>query len=313
MGQPKSPTSAEFRPENPLFKNVLKMFLDKESADVVFEVNESSERETTPDLTATSTSTFDGKCAGNQSGCTSVSFINVLQMFTKGEDPADALLKDNISTKKRNHADKTSTASFHAHRAILQAGAPRLAELCKPSDGRVTSVPIMGVSPVIFCHVLYYIYGGEVAREDLTSNALDLIKAAEIYGVGGLKLQAEMRYVETTTLTVDNLLENLVYADSQNCALLKEAVMDFIVKNGDNVMEQVSFDGIPGSVVTDLLAAAQRGKKKGGDSDSVSSSATSCRDYNNMRVSNLRKRLQAKGLDATGSRKTMVALLKENS
>jgi len=34
------------------------------------------------------------------------------------------------------------------------------------------------------------------------------------------------------------------------------------VTSGDDIMDKVSFDNAPGSVVTDLLAAIARGKKK---------------------------------------------------
>jgi hypothetical protein len=33
------------------------------------------------------------------------------------------------------------------------------------------------------------------------------------------------------------MMDNLLYADSKNCALLKEAVMDYVVENGQDVLE----------------------------------------------------------------------------
>merc|ERR1711957_447011 len=147
--------------------------------------------------------------------------------------------------------------------------------------------------------------GGKIPDEELMEIAEDLIDASDKYGVVSLKLAAEACYVESTTLTVDNVLDNLLYADSKNCALLKEAVMDFIVTHKYNIMGKVSFDNIPGGLVNDLLAAVARGEKEDGVQKGSS--------YHRMRVGALRKLLHEKGLDVDGSREAMIAFLKENS
>ena len=84
--------------------------------------------------------------------------------------------------------------------------------------------------------------------------------------------------------------------------------MDFILANGDDVMDKVSFRNVPGDIVKDLLAAVARGKAK-----SSSSRDTAADNYNNMRVATLRKMLDEKGLEVDGSRESMIALLKENT
>jgi len=85
----------------------------------------------------------------------------------------------------------------------------------------MTAVPITDVKPDIFRHVLYHVYGGKVSDEELEANAKELIDAADKFGVVSLKLEAEACYVKSTSLTTDNILDKLLYADSQNCALLK--------------------------------------------------------------------------------------------
>lgn len=77
-----------------------------------------------------------------------------------------------------------------------------------------------------------------------------------------LKPEAERQYAKATKFTLDNVLGNLLYADFKNCALLKEAVMDFIVENGEDIVGKVSFDDVPGSIVTDLLTAMNRNLEK---------------------------------------------------
>ncbi|KAL7524798.1 hypothetical protein ACHAXR_000720, partial [Thalassiosira sp. AJA248-18] len=106
-------------------------------------------------------------------------------------------------------------------------------------------------------------------------------------------------------LTVDNMIDNLLYADSKNCALLKEVVIDFIVENGDDIIGNASFESVPGSIIMDILTAVTRGKKKDNPSSDVN-------NYNTMRVSTLRRKLNEKGLNVDGSREAMIALLKEN-
>jgi len=250
-----SKSITEFIPTNPFNKNVQTLFMNEETADVVFEVG------------------------GEQ--------------HTAG---------------KRKRAE-SSTTNFYAHRLILQKCAPTLYEMSKSDEsGGVTTVSITDVKPEIFKHMIYYTYGGKLSDEDLKDNAKDIINACDKYGVVHLKLEAEAVYVKSTEFTIDNMMDNLLYADSKNLALLKEAVMDFIVKNKHSVMGKVSFDSVPGSLMTDLLAAMARGEQPvdGGEEDESIK-------YNKMKVATLRKMLDEKGLDVDGSRETMIALLKEHS
>ena len=103
-------------------------------------------------------------------------------------------------------------------------------------------------------------------------------------------------------------MDILLHADAKNCALLKEAVMDFIVENSVEVLEKVSMKDIPGGMFADMLAAVARGGKKkvinkGGKED----------QFSTMRISDLRRKVHERGLDVDGSREMLIATLKENS
>jgi len=242
----------QFIPTNPINKNVLKLFMNEESADVVFEVG------------------------GEQATGTT-------------------------SRKK----SKTIT-NFHAHRIILQNCAPTLYEMCRVSgEGGITTVSITDVSTGIFKHMMYYAYGGKLSDEELESNPKGIIDACDKYGVVNLKLEAEASYVKSTTFSIDNMMDNLLYADSKNLALLKEAVMDFIVANKDDIIGKVSFNDFPGHLAADLLTAMSRGEQNESNGDKI--------NYNKMRVGTLRKMLDDEGLDVDGSREAMIALLKEQT
>jgi len=184
-----------------------------------------------------------------------------------------------------------------------------LSELCKPvGGGGITTVSITDLSPDTFKLMLYNAYGGKLSDEELKDNEKDIIDACDKYGFVHLKLEAEAIYVKSSEITMDNMIDNLLYADSKNLALLKETVMDFIVENKHSIIGKVSFDNFPCHLVTDLLTAVSRGEQPdaGGKEDE-------CVKYNKMRVGTLRKMLEEKGLDVDGSREAMIALLKENS
>ena len=238
-----------FTPGNPLTKNILNMFMDEATADIVFEVRSSGLA---------------------------------------------------IDTQKKA---KNSTI-FHAHRFILQQWAQSLGELCKSGE-EITTIEISDVSPHIFHQLLYFSYGGEVKKEDMSDNEMDLIDASDKYGVVGLKFEAEASLVASTTFTMENVMDILLYADGKNCALLKEAAIDFLAENAEEGIKQLSFDHCPGHLVKDLLTIMARGKK-------ATSANQDSSDLSTTRVCALRKMLHEKGLDADGSREMMIARLEQN-
>ena len=140
----------------------------------------------------------------------------------------------------------------------------------------------------------------------MEENAKEIIDAADKYGIVGLKLEAEVTFVTSETIRFDNAIDTLLYADATNCALLKEAVMDFIYENRKEAVSKLLFDDVPGSVVKDLLAAVNR------NVDEASTSADA-NDFSMMRVSTLRKMLDEKGLDVDGSREAMIARLEQSA
>mmetsp|Transcript_15833 Transcript_15833/g.38052 ORF Transcript_15833/g.38052 Transcript_15833/m.38052 type:complete len:417 (+) Transcript_15833:65-1315(+) len=223
------------------------------------------------------------------------------------QDSADVIFEvGSKSVSQGRGASKRAKKSpnlFYAHHLILQGGAQPLADLCALRKDSAP-VQITDVRPDIFRHLLYYVYGGRILEEELKANAKDVIDAADKYGVVNLKLEAEACHAKFLELSTNNVLDNLLYAHAKNCALLKEVVIDFMTENSDAILGKVSFDDVPGSVVSDLLTATAR--RNNSDSDINVSDKT-------MRVSALRKKLHEKGLDIDGSRETMVALLEENS
>ena len=229
-----------FAPKNPFSANMLKLFMDEESADVVFQV-------------------------GGQQGT------------------AD------------NKRAKTSPTNFHAHRLVLRQCAPQLLQMC---DGARGEVPINDIKPEIFRHLLHYIYGGDVEEEDLEGDAKDILDAADRTGVVSLKMEAEACYVRSTRITVDNMVDELVYANSKTLALLKEAVMEFAAKNSGEVREKLSREDVPRDVRADLMETVNGG---------------ALGSYLSLSVCDLRERLEERGLlGIDGSKQAMINALREN-
>jgi speckle-type POZ protein len=201
-----------------------------------------------------------------------------------------------------------SSTSFHTHTFILKMCAPMLAAICGSNDdsGGMVAASITDVKPDIFRHLLWYVYGGSVPKEDLKEHAKDIIDAADKYSIVNLKLEAEAAYVESTEITLDNAIDNLLYADTKNCALLKEAVMNFLADNSTEAAEKISFTDFPAHVVKDLLVAFSRNNKKEASGINVDELTTLC-------VSALRRKLHKMGLEVDGSREAMIASIKSNS
>jgi hypothetical protein len=139
----------------------------------------------------------------------------------------------------------------------------------------------------------------------MKSQTTEIIDAANRYGVVNLKLEAEACFVRDTVFSLDNVMEHLQYADSLNCALLKEAAMDFIVENSAEIMDKISINDL---LMQDVFAAVSRGKKKFGVSGGGNSNNDS--RFNSMRISELRQESHEKGLSVDGSREMLIAALK---
>ena len=235
-------------------------------------------------------------------------FNNMIQEKFLDEETADVCFEVSSSEIGEDRTKRSrSSSSFHAHRSILQICAPMLASLFESNEDRpVRAASITDVSPDIFRHLLFYVYGGRVPEEDLKAHAKGIIDAADRYSIVNLKLKAEAVYVKETDITMDNTIDNLLYADAKNLALLKEAVMDFLAENTEEASEKISFSDVPGHVMKDLMVAVSRKEKtKQGNQDGNN-------NFTIMRVSELRKKLDEKGLNVDGSRETMIEALKSN-
>ena len=140
-----------------------------------------------------------------------------------------------------------------------------------------------------------------MSDEELKKYAKEIINAADKYAIINLKLAAEVAYVESTDIAIDNAVENLLYADSKNCALLKEKVVDFLADNADEASGNISYTDCPGHVIKDIINAFVRRDVDYKD------------DLNTFGISQLRWELHKKGLDVDGSREALIDSMKNSN
>jgi hypothetical protein len=200
---------------------------------------------------------------------------------------------------------KIARERFPAHRVIVAKCSSIFADLCYSHNDDTTPIEINDVTPDIFRLLLSYIYGQKVSEDHMVLHAREIIDAADKYGVVHLKLEAEASFVVGATFTIENVKELLIYAESKNCALLKEAAMDYVVANKADVIKKLSFADAPGTLLNDMLTAFVRseteyGGPAGGNDEN---------DLSSMRVSELRRNAHEKGLNVDGSREMLIAAL----
>lgn len=183
---------------------------------------------------------------------------------------------------------------FYAHRLILRKASPQLAELCV-MDGSPSHVEIPDISPATFELLLRYIYGHTVTNfgEDI-SHVKEIIEAADKFEVTNLKLDAEAWYVSKTTFTTENVHEHLQYAESKNCALLKEACVGFIV-------DFCSVNGtLLANAAVEVSATLERRGRNRGELWSLS-------------ICDLRRKSHDAGLHIDGSRAMLISALESDA
>ena len=185
-----------------------------------------------------------------------------------------------------NEVAKTAPVLFPAHRLIVANCSSILADLCEAHTDGTTPISIENVSLAVFRILLSYIYGMKISNDDMKFHAKEIIDVANRFGVTSLKLETEACFVEGTAFTMEILMELLLYAESKNCALLKVAAMDYIVKNKADVNKKLLFTGFPVTLLNDMLVAFIRSEMEDGDIEDNESHLAS------MRINELRKKAQ---------------------
>jgi len=247
--------------------------------------------------------------------------LNMFKLLKEANSPNN----DDEENIERSSTANTADVKFsvegetiHAHRLILKLAAQTLAYLCEDVD-EDTAIPILGVRSPIFQGVLRFAYGDVVPEEVwttksgttnnteriLTSPSMELLDAANRFGVVGLKILAETKVAETD-IFISTASDLILYADAKNCPLLKERVVDYFVVHAEEIRKHPSFQKVKESAcILDELMEALLSKRilrsfSLGDNDV---------DYDTMGVNLLRRKLDERALDVDGSREMLIQRL----
>jgi speckle-type POZ protein len=214
------------------------------------------------------------------------------------------------SSKHSDIKFQVGTEEFPAHRLVLAVRAPILGEAALVEGCLLdTPIPIQGVESSIFRLFLSYVYADEVPEsEDFLKVARQLLDVADRFGCISLKLLAEAELVQSG-ITVDTAADLIIFADAKNCALLKEAAMEFFAVNPAVVMSSPGWGKVEESLplMKELMAVLASNKKRPAPVDDSDEET----DYKRMRVSTLRGKLEEKGIDVDGSREMLISRIEQ--
>ena len=195
---------------------------------------------------------------------------------------------------------------FHAHKLVLTTCAKGLilGSLCEHCDGS-TPVHITDVAPNVFRLLLRYVYGGDISAGEWKDHAKDLLEAADKFGLPNLKIEAEAWYVMLLKFSAGDAVETVAHANKMNCFLLKEAAINFIVTNANEVLASGTLMNIPESnvIIRDILCSvATLSKQEQHNIDS--------KGLHQLSINDLRARLALLGDDFDGSKEALIIRLK---
>ena len=129
---------------------------------------------------------------------------------------------------------------FYAHRLILKVQAHELLELAEEYDVD-TPMPVNDVDPKIFEIMLKHVYGMDILPCEWKDQSKQILVASGKYGFSELRSEAEAMHIRSFSFTVNNAVDELLYADGTHCLVLKKAVIKFIVENAQAVIASPAF------------------------------------------------------------------------
>lgn len=243
--------------------------------------------------------------------------IDVVMQYKTQISPAPAPTQGNFSQnllKLLDNEDGFADVKFKvqgtvipAHKMILKAnGAIFLYGLCE-GKRKGSVIPINDMTPDVFRILLRYIYGEEIPNNVTimadSNCGKDIMNAADRYELVGLKLAIEVIVVEDINLCSISVADWLVYADAKNLALLKEYALQYFIARAADLMNTYHAEPLKEStkliheVILEILRATSNDARFGSTEMSMS-------------VTELRRKLEEKGLDIDGSKEALVSRLR---
>lgn len=184
-----------------------------------------------------------------------------------------------------------------AHRSILLVRAPTLAALCL--DG-AADVEIDDVDEELFKALLRFAYDDVFEPPATTTGVRSLLQLADRFGCVQLKLHAETCLAEAG-VSNNEAAEMLLFADGHSCPQLKELARDVLVSDLPAVMASEGWKRVaesPALLSECMLHMHSEFSLKSG-------AAAAAPGPKSMKVTELRRALEARGLECDGSREML--------
>jgi len=149
----------------------------------------------------------------------------------------------------------------------------------------------------------------------------DIIEAANRFGVVDLKLAVETALVELLVITVQNVMDYLLFADAKTCPLLKEyAISFFVTRASDLLASEESKRKLRDApeLMEELMIAITKDREMFKERSKAGKAMVRDRNQvlfhqpatsNRATVGELRRRLDERGLDVDGSKEILVSRL----
>lgn len=186
-----------------------------------------------------------------------------------------------------------------AHRSILLVRAPTLAALCL--DG-AADVEIDDVDEELFKAMLRFAYDDVFEPPATTTGVRSLLQLADRFGCVQLKLHAETCLAEAG-VSNNEAAEMLLFADGHSCPQLKELARDVLVSDLPAVMASEGWKRVAESPA--LLSECMLHMHSEFSGASAAAAAAAAPGPKSMKVTELRRALEARGLECDGSREML--------
>jgi len=199
-----------------------------------------------------------------------------------------------------------------AHKEILALRSPvfraMFAHWTQETARREISIPDLPASAV--SELLRFIYTDSCSEGALETLGDQLLAAADKYQVERLRQLCEVELANS--LSIENAAERLALAEMHAAEQLKEECVEFVARHAEEVMKTPGWSRLVSSgtnvgVVNEVLATAvgsgrKRSREVLEDEVPESTSALTVTGVKRLRVSELRRELCSRGLDAGGPR-----------
>jgi hypothetical protein len=168
------------------------------------------------------------------------------------------------------------------------------------------SIVINDVSVEVFYIVLQYVYGGCSPDAETTIKlANDLIRCAHRFDIFRLKMLIENTLVEMCVIDMKNVVDYLLFAEANDCALLKEYALTYFVLHVEDVLNSKQTKKLQEypDLMKEVLIAVAKGNKKSARHSPIRM----------MSVSEMRRELALRGINVNGSKEVLISRLEGSS